>query len=323
MSKITNKNKKKRMFSRFYHEHPLLIGGLIGGLIGYFVVSPIAMIVEHMTHTGLDNLGDHLRELFLLQMIPWSALFTILGICIGLMYGYMQKRIYKLEKRLFQSEKMASVGQLAAGVAHEINTPISNISFIAEKLKMNIKDNDMMPMEDLDEISAQIENASKIISDLLDFSRTSGMEYIEQNVNEVISDTLSFIKNKREENIEIIEQYNNDIPLIRGDPNQLQQVFMNIINNAYDAMPNGGRLEIVTGVRNDEYIEIKFKDNGIGIPKENISKIYDPFFTTKAPGKGTGLGLSICHGIIRSYKGRIDVDSKINIGTTFTLILPR
>jgi two-component system NtrC family sensor kinase len=321
MKRIDNKE-KKRGFSNFYQKHPLLMGGLIGGLIGYFVVSPIAMIVEHITHTGTENLGEHLRELLLLQSIPWSALFTILVLGIGLMYGYMQKRNRDLEKILFQTEKMASVGQLAAGVAHEINSPISNISLISERLKIKISENERISLEDLEEISVQIENATKIVSDLLDFSKTPELEYIKLNINDLIAHSLSFVKNKRKENIEIIEKYDNDIPLILGEPNQLQLVFMNLISNAYEAMPNGGRLIISTKVHDDGYIEIKFKDNGIGIPKENISKIFDPFFTTK-PHEGTGLGLSICHGIIHHYNGRIEVESKINIGTTFTLVLPR
>jgi two-component system NtrC family sensor kinase len=114
-----------------------------------------------------------------------------------------------------------------------------------------------------------------------------------------------------------------NLPLVRGELNQLQNVYVNIINNAYDAMPDGGTLEISTGIRDDEYLEIRFKDAGKGIPKENLNKIFDPFFTTKEPGKGTGLGLSICHGIIQSHKGKIEVDSKINVGTIFTVLLPR
>jgi signal transduction histidine kinase len=320
---ISIKEGKRRKFNDFYREHPLFMGGLIGGVIGYFVVSPIALIVEHMTHTGMENLGEHLRELLLLQSIAWSALFTIIVICIGMMFGYMQMRIYKLESILFHTEKMATVGQLAAGVAHEINTPLSNISLITEKMKMNIKDLDNELKQDLDDISNQISNGSKIVSDLLDFSRISEMEYNDLNVNDLISHALSFIKNKRNEDIEIIEMYNDKIPLISGDSTRLTQVFSNIINNAYDAMPKGGKLEIYTDFADNEHIEIRFKDSGSGIPKENISKMFDPFFTTKPPGEGTGLGLSICHGIIQSYKGRIEVDSKINKGTTITLILPR
>jgi two-component system NtrC family sensor kinase len=316
------RNRKKGL-SQLYHEHPMLISAIIGGLLGYFVISPAAMFVEHTTHTELETLDEHIFDLLLLKNIPWSALFTLLGIITGLIFGYLQWRIHKLETELFQAEKLASVGELAAGVAHEINTPLSNISIISDNIKLKVKDKDEFLEENLDEISSQVERASGIVTDLLDFSKTSEVEFEDLNVNDVVLHTLSFISGKRNENVEIIEKYNEGIPQVRGEPNQLQQVFLNMINNAFDAMPDGGRLEITTGVHDDEYVEIKFKDSGFGIPKENMNKIFDPFFTTKETGKGTGLGLSICHGIIQNHKGRIEVDSKINVGTIFTVILPR
>ena len=328
MDSIDEKKKDQR-FINFYKKHPVIISGLIGGLLGYFVISPLAMIVamfvENMMHTGseVENIGSHLLDLLLLQSLSWSIIFIFLGAFIGVLFGYMQDKIIKLDKLLFETEKMVSIGQLAAGVGHEINTPISNILLISERLKMKIKDKDTVSLEDLDEISVQIENVTKIVSDLLDFSKSPEMEYIELNVNDLISISLSFIKNKMNENIEIIEKYDENIPMFLGEPNQLQLVFMNLINNANEAMPNGGRLEIYTSLTKEGNIRIIFKDSGLGISKENIDNIFDPFFTTKLPGEGSGLGLSICHGIIRRYKGRIEVESKVNIGTTFTLILPR
>jgi two-component system NtrC family sensor kinase len=258
----------------------------------------------------------------LLKNIPWSALFTLLGIATGLVYGYLQKRIHELETGLFQAEKLASVGELAAGVAHEINTPLSNISLIADNLKMKAGSEDPALAENLNEISAQVDNASKIVTELLDFSRTREAELEELNINELVSNTLSFLRGMREERVEIVERYGEDIPLMEGEPNRLRQVFLNIINNAYDAMSGGGRLEITTGMRDPESMVVKVKDTGKGIPEENVSKIFDPFFTTKEPGKGTGLGLSICHGIVSGHGGSIEVDSKINVGTTITVILP-
>lgn len=313
---------EKGWFSKFYYEHPLFLGGFIGGLIGYFLVSPIAMILEHLTHTGTENLGEHLQELLTFQTLEWTVLFTVMLICIGVIFGYMQMRINKLEGILFQTEKMASVGQLAAGVAHEINTPLSNISLITEKIKMHIEEEKEITQEELNELTAQVENASKIISDLLDFSRTSEMEQNDLDVNDIISNAVSFIKNKRDEDIKIIEDYDVGIPTISGDQNRLTQVFMNIINNAFDAMPKGGTLEVFTD-HVDDHIRIRFKDRGFGIPKENLSRIFDPFFTTKPPGKGTGLGLSICHSIVQSFGGKIEVESEISKGTTITLRFPR
>ncbi len=321
MNKISIKE-KSGWFSNLYQEHPLFTGGFVGGLIGYFVVSPIAMILEHVTHTETETLGEHLGELLTFQTMEWSVLFTTMLICIGVMFGYMQMRINKLERALFQTEKMASVGQLAAGVAHEINTPLSNISLITEKIRMNMKEETGISQDDLEDLSVQVENASNIVSDLLDFSRISEMEQDELDLNEIISDSLSFIKNKRSENVKIIERYNKTIPKLSGDHNRLSQVFMNIINNAYDAMPEGGKLQIFTDYK-DEHVLISFKDTGSGIPKGDLPRIFDPFFTTKPPGKGTGLGLSICHGIVKSYGGEIEVESEIGKGTTVTLKFTR
>jgi two-component system NtrC family sensor kinase len=315
--------KEKKSLGQLYHEHPMLISALIGGLIGYFVISPAAMFVEHTTHTELETLDEHIVDLLLLQNIPWATLFTLLGISTGLVFGYLQKRIHRLEADLFQAEKMASVGELAAGVAHEINTPLSNISIISDNIKLKTKGKDDYIEDNLNEISAQVERASSIVTDLLDFSRTSEVELQDLDMNDVVSRSLSFINGKRNENVKVIKKYMENLPLVRGELNQLQNVYVNIINNAYDAMPDGGTLEISTGIRDDEYLEIRFKDAGKGIPKENLNKIFDPFFTTKEPGKGTGLGLSICHGIIQSHKGKIEVDSKINVGTIFTVLLPR
>jgi two-component system NtrC family sensor kinase len=239
------------------------------------------------------------------------------------MFGYMQMRINKLESALFQTEKMASVGQLAAGIAHEINNPLSNISLITENIMMKIKEEKGISQGDLEDLEKQVDHASKIISDLLDFSRMSDAEQHDLNVNDLISNALSFVKNKRKENVKIVENYKGNIPTVRGDQNRFIQVFTNIINNAYDAMPRGGELEIRTDLTSDGHIEIKFKDNGAGIPKENLGKVFDPFFTTKPIGKGTGLGLSICHGIVKSYGGTIEVESENNKGSTTVIRFPR
>lgn len=310
---------KIKRIRRFYYKHPLLISSLIGGLIGFFVIAPAELVAEHIA--GVETIKEHINELSILGVFFFFTIFTLLGAGTGLIVGYMQKRIYELESGLFQTDKLASVGLLAAGVAHEINTPLTNISLLADNLKIKNKDDGQT--ENLNEISNQVDKASKIVIDLLDFSKSPELELVDVNVNDILSHSLSFIKSKRGENVKTIENYDKDLPWIIAEPNQLQQVFMNIIINAYDAMSKGGRLEIITCASKDEYIKIKFKDNGMGIPKGNLSKIFDPFFTTKEPGKGTGLGLSICHGIIRNHGGRIEVNSNIKVGTTFTLFLPR
>jgi len=305
--------------SQLYHKHPLMTGALIGGLIGFFILSPLAMVLEHATHTSTQTLNEHLLELFLMGNLAWSMLFTLIGICIGLLYGYLAMRIYELQTNLNQADKLATVGQLAAGVAHEINTPLSNISINTESAKMKNKDAELSG--NLEEISHQVDIASKIVKNLLEFSSPSGIETVEMDINELLHRTVSFVKDMRSEDVRIIERYREDLPDIMGEPNQLHHLFLNLLSNAYDAMPDGGELEISTDGTARGYVKIGIRDTGCGIPSEDLSKIFDPFFTTKDPGKGTGLGLSICNSIARRHNGRIEATSEIGVGTTFTVLL--
>ncbi len=307
--------------SQLYSKHPLLTGALTGGLLGFFVLSPIAMILEHTTHTSTATLAEHLRELFLMGNLAWSMLFTAIGISIGLMYGYLAMRIDHLRRNLNQAEKLATLGQLAAGVAHEINTPLSNISINTESAKM--KNKDAALGGNLEEISHQVDIASKIVKDLLEYSSPSDIETVEVDINDLLHRTVSFVKGMRREDLRIIESYKEDLPDIMGEHNQLQHLFMNVLNNAYDAMPDGGELEISTDETARGGVKISFKDNGCGIPPEDLSKVFDPFFTTKDPGKGTGLGLSICNSIARRHNGRVEATSEVGVGTTFTVFLRR
>jgi signal transduction histidine kinase len=141
-------------------------------------------------------------------------------------------------------------------------------------------------------------------------------------VNDVISENLSSTKRGKPDNITIVENFDSDLPDIRGDPLQLRQVFRNIIDNAFDAMSQRGKLTITTTQKNDRHVEVKFTDTGCGISKEDIENIFDPFFTKKGIGEGVGLGLSICHGIVKAHNGTIKVESEEGKGTTFIVTLP-
>ena len=208
---------------------------------------------------------------------------------------------------------------MAAGVAHEINTPLSNISINAEIAKM--KNQDATLNGNLEEISRQVAIASGIVSDLLEYSSLSDIEAVEMDINDLLHSTITFVKGKRREDVRIIERYKDDLPDIMGEPNQLHHLFMNLISNAYDAMPDGGELEISTDVTARGCVKIVIRDTGCGIPEEDLSRVFDPFFTTKDPGKGTGLGLSICNSIAHRHNGRIEATSEIGEGTTFTVLM--
>ncbi len=304
---------------RFYFLHPVLTSTLIGGLMGFIVLSPLSMVLEHATHTDIGELGAHVQELFLLKYPDWTILFTALGACIGFMYGYMAKKVHDLQKSLHQREKLALVGQLAAGIAHEINTPLSNISITAENAKM--RNREAALGRSLEEISRQVDIASGIVRDLMLYSSPAGVETVHVDVNEILRRTLASIGRERQEEVTIVERYGEQLPDIKGEPNQLRHVFRNIINNAYDAMPDGGRLEVSTQRTTRGEVSIMFRDSGCGIPQGDLPKVFEPFFTTKEPGKGTGLGLSICDSVIRDHKGQIKVSSTVGEGTSVTVLL--
>jgi PAS domain S-box-containing protein len=233
-----------------------------------------------------------------------------------------------LEAQLTQADKLSSIGLLAAGVAHEINTPLAVISSYAQMLSKQLKgDARLAPV--LDKITQQSFRASEIANGLLNFSRTSTTEFRNTDLNQVIRDTLSLLEHQfKTAEIFVELDLAGDLPPIHGNPGKLQQVFLNLLLNAKEAMPGGGRLRVATLAGNGEnYIAALVSDSGSGIAAEHLKRIYDPFFTTKTlprPGdrRGTGLGLSVSYGIIQEHAGKIHVESAIGAGTTFRLEFP-
>jgi two-component system NtrC family sensor kinase len=227
----------------------------------------------------------------------------------------------RLEDQLIQNEKLTSIGLLAAGVAHEVNTPLAVISSYSQMLRKEISPEDSR-YKLLEKITKQTFRASEIVNNLLNFSRTNATEFAEMDIHQVITDTLSLLEHQfKGARIRMERELRAEYPIAIGNAGKLQQVFLNLFVNARDAMPEGGELRVLTD-NVDSKIEIIVQDTGIGISRENIKKIYDPFFTTKAAGKGTGLGLSVSYGIVREHGGNISVDSKPGAGTSFKLELP-
>jgi len=225
-----------------------------------------------------------------------------------------------LQHQLVTSEKLASIGLLSAGVAHEINTPLTGISSYVQMLQKRLTD--VHYAEILKKIEAQTDRVAKIIKNLLTFAHSPSDESFHKiNVKETIEEIVSLIE-YRLKNMNIgLELDLDEVPPIYAQAERLQQVFINIILNALDAMPGGGLLKIELN-RQGQMAAIKIKDNGTGIKAEHLPHIYDPFFTTKGVGKGTGLGLSISYTIIKEHQGEIEVESEIGKGTAFTIILP-
>jgi two-component system NtrC family sensor kinase len=230
-----------------------------------------------------------------------------------------------LENQLAQSDKLSSIGLLAAGVAHEINTPLAVISSYSQMLSKQMRgDARLGPV--LEKITQQSFRASEIANGLLNFSRTSTTEFRETNLNQVIRDTLSLLEHQfKTAQIIVDAELIEDLPSIHGNPGKLQQVFLNLLLNAKESMPGGGRLRVATLFNG--HVEAVVSDSGSGIAPEHLKRIYDPFFTTKTtprPGerRGTGLGLSVSYGIIQEHAGKIHVESAIGAGTTFHLEFP-
>jgi len=224
-------------------------------------------------------------------------------------------------RQLSQSAKLASIGRLAAGIAHEINNPLTGVLTFAHLLQQNDKI-DEQSKEDLGVIIRETTRVRGIVRGLLDFARESPPQKQWIDVNDVIAQTTTLVKSQKEfHKVTIVEDLGSDIPRILGDKNQLQQVFLNISLNACEAMEGGGTLKITTSVAGSN-VRVVFQDTGCGIKEEHLDDIFEPFFTTKPPTKGTGLGLSVSYGIVQRHGGTIEVESVCGKGSTFTVVLP-
>ena len=234
----------------------------------------------------------------------------------------MERKLEQTHMQLVSSEKLASLGKLAAGIAHEINNPLGGILIYASLMLEDLPPDDDK-RQDLARIIQEAGRCKEIVKSLLEFARQSEPRMEPVDINLTITEGLFFLENQAFfHNIRIIKNLEPSLPFARGNASQLKQVFMNITVNAAEAMHGSGTLTIATSFnRGRRQIVIEFTDTGEGIPEENLTRIFDPFFTTKAIGKGTGLGLSTAYGIIEGHGSKIEVKSKVGVGTTFTIPL--
>jgi two-component system NtrC family sensor kinase len=232
------------------------------------------------------------------------------------------EELQQVQDQLIRAGKMAALGELAAGVAHEINNPLTGVLTFSSLMLKKVDENHPWK-KDLENIVQQTTRCRNIVRGLLDFARQRKPDKKEWDIHTLIDRTLTLIENQaRFQNIRIVKEFKTNIPMLFVDGDQIQQVFMNIIINGADAMTgDGGTLTIKTNM-NDGMAEVSFTDSGGGIAKEHLSKLFDPFFTTKETGKGTGLGLAISYGIIQSHGGDIEVESQLGKGSTFRIKLP-
>ncbi len=284
----------------------------------------------------LDSLGYYLRlrDRILLTVIVISLLSmaaaTMISLALSRTIERADKEYAALSLQFVQVEKMATIGRLAAGIAHEINNPLQMIGSQAEWIGEILPDEDANLVKNMGEYTKAVEQikhhvkrAGAITHRLLGFSRKLASQKEKVNVNDLITETVSFVEHEAGHcGITIAETLAANLPLIMTDGPQLQQVFLNLLNNAMDAAGHGGRVEICTRFRGNSELVVEFADNGPGVKPEYIKQIFDPFFTTKDPGKGTGLGLYISYDIIRKLGGAITVENKKSGGALFTVSLP-
>jgi two-component system, NtrC family, sensor kinase len=229
----------------------------------------------------------------------------------------------ELERRLVQADKLSSIGLLAAGVAHEVNTPLAVISTYAQMLAKQVH-GDEQKSKLLDKIAKQTFRASEIVNSLLNFSRTSSTDFTDVDLNRVVRETLSLLEHQFEKaGVRVDIALAEPLPVIRGNPGKLQQVFLNLFLNARDAMAelSGGRLKVATEA-SAAGVVVEIRDSGPGIARDHLDRIFDPFFTTKSARKGTGLGLSVTYGIVEEHGGSIQADSRPGEGAVFLLEFP-
>ena len=244
------------------------------------------------------------------------------------LFRAFNRMIHELEvhqEQLVQSRKIAAVGTLTSGIAHELNNPINNIVLTAESLKEDFRSlSQEEAMGLIQDILIQSDRASEIVKGLLDFSRAEHPEFVALSIGTVIQDTLKLVRNQLAlSGINVEQDIPADLPPIRGEKKSLQQVFLNLFINAIQAMLDGGTLQVSAHPSPDgQWMVIDVKDTGVGIDPEHLPQIFDPFYTTKQVGRGTGLGLSVTYGIVEKHGGHIEVKSRKGAGATFTVTLP-
>lgn len=281
---------------------------------------------------------DYINEYIGKYIILIYSLFTIMvGLASGIIgiivrdtdrrLRLQYKELQETHQHLAQAAKLASVGQLAGGVAHEINTPITSILSLATHLVDGKRASTLKPgqQRSLQVIAQQAERASKIVRNLLIFSRQTHLELSRVNLREVLETAISLVQYRlRESGVTLRQEIDSELGPVLGDAGRLTEVFVNLLNNAVDALPERGTV-IVRAFANPEHeggARVEVQDTGCGIASEHLPRIFDPFFTTKEPGRGTGLGLSISHGIVKDHGGQIWAHSRLGAGTTLVVNLP-
>ncbi|HNX22773.1 MAG TPA: cache domain-containing protein [Spirochaetota bacterium] len=300
-----------------------LITAMCGILIAFYLTNRIVKpINEVVAASDIIAGGNYSKKLRVFSDNELSHLSEAFNRMIDAIYDRDLKIKETAHNQIAQSEKLASLGRLAAGIAHEINNPLTGVLTYSSMLKDDLAGTEYV--DDLNVIIDETLRCRKIVKEVLDFARETRLEKEYADINKVLNGALAILeKHVNLRKVKLTKIFADNIPEILVDVNQMKQVINNLALNAADAMPDGGELTIETSfAAEDNTVRISFRDTGAGISAENLGKIFDPFFTTKEPGKGTGLGLAVIYGIIERHNGRITVHSDQGNGTEFLIKLP-
>ncbi len=299
----------------------------IGFLV--FMVVTMALVAAYLARTVLQPLGRFARYMERIGTGDYSPITPVRKYRdeFSNLAMVMNRTLHELkvhQERLVHSERMAAVGSLTSGIAHELNNPLNNISLTTETLLGDFASfSDQEKLRMLDQISTQVERASATVRQLLDFTRKDQPAFTHVAMRGILESTLKLIGNELSlAKVEARLEADGNLPEVLGNPRNLQQVFLNLCLNGIQAMPSGGVLGVCARGEGASLVRVDVSDTGVGISSENLGRIFEPFFTTKEAGKGTGLGLTVVQSIVEKHGGRIAVESGPGRGTTFTVFLP-
>jgi two-component system NtrC family sensor kinase len=282
-------------------------------LVNRKVVQPLTLLEQATTNIGRGDFGP----------IHHPARIESEVDRLVLAFNRMAEELEARQEQIIHSRKIASLGTLVSGVAHELNNPINNIILTIDSLLSSRKTTEERRLTLLNDILTQAVRASGIVKNLLDFSRSDTAIIEDLDIGQLLRETIHISENQvAVNNIKLLVDIAPDLPVVKGNRQALQQVFINLLTNAVHAMPTGGELSVGAVAEDHRKIIVAVGDTGCGIAEEHLPYIFDPFFTTKEVGKGTGLGLSVSYGIVKKHGGRITVESTVEKGSTFTVMLP-
>ncbi len=308
-----------------------LLALILFGLALYYsrqITTPVHKLIKAVQHIGKGNLDYKIEVATNDEIQVLANEFELMREKLQDSYQKMEEKIVRrteelqgAQAQIMHQEKMASLGLMAAGIAHEIGNPLTSISSMAQIIRR--KNADEKTVEYVDHILKNINRISRIVRELVDFSKPTTHKSAPSDINEIIISAVGIIKyDRRSKNISYTLDLDNSLPKVNVVADHLMQVFLNILINAVDASEGVGEEINVSSITESNHIYISFKDQGAGIPAESLNKIFEPFYTTKDVGKGTGLGLTVSYGLIKKLKGEIKVSSTVNQGSTFTVVLP-